>query len=495
MKGLGASVIDQDRFFIGGKWSRPRGNEYLDVISPSTEEVIGRVPVSVNEDFDDAVASAREAFDHGPWPRMSAANRAGVVERLVDTLGPRADELTEVQVDEMGSPVSWIGAVTDAFVGPVIHEECEMARHFQFETIQSGLAGDVLITQEPVGVVGAIIPWNGPIGLCMTKLLPALLSGSTIVLKPAPESPLDGYILAEAVRDAGIPDGVVSIIPGGREVGAHLVRHPGIDKVAMTGSSAAGRKIAASAGNQMKRVTLELGGKSAGIVLEDADLGSTIQHLVVGSMQNTGQVCAAISRLLLPRSRYDEFVGAFCEAVSALKVGDPHDEDTFFGPLVASRQRDRVENYINIGRDEGATVALGGGRPAGLDRGWYVEPTVFTDVKNGMQIAQEEIFGPVVVLIAFEDEEDAIAIANESPFGLSGAVFTPDGKKGLDLARRIRTGVYSINQYMIPFAAPFGGYKLSGVGREGGVDSLRAYTETKSICLPPGFDHGLTNAG
>jgi betaine-aldehyde dehydrogenase len=321
----------------------------------------------------------------------------------------------------------------------------------------------------------------------MSKLAPALLSGSTIVIKPSPETPLDAMVMAEMLQEAGIPKGVVSVIPAGREVGEHLVRHKGVDKIAFTGSTAAGRTIASICGEQLKRVSLELGGKSAAIILDDADLAATIEGLKFASLMNNGQACVAQTRILASRANYDNVVDALGEMVKGMTVGDPSDPATEIGPLVAERQQERVDKYIALGQEEGARVVVGGnGRPAGIEKGWYVQPTVFADVTNDMRIAQEEIFGPVLAVIPFEDVDDAVRIANDSEFGLAGSVWTGDAAGiGMDVARRVRTGTFGVNQYSMDFVAPFGGFKASGIGREFGKEGLEHYLELKSI-VPQG---------
>jgi betaine-aldehyde dehydrogenase len=358
------------------------------------------------------------------------------------------------------------------------------ATKYQWEEERLGALGSpVIVRSEGVGVVGAIVPWNVPQFVTMSKLAPALLSGSCIIIKPAPETPLDAYLMAELLEAAGIPKGVVSVIPAGREVGEHLVRHKGVDKIAFTGSTAAGRTIASICGEQLKRVSLELGGKSAAIILDDADLGATMQGLKFASLMNNGQACVAQTRILASRKNYDAVVEALAETVKGMSVGDPGDPTTEIGPLVAERQQERVDKYIALGQEEGARVVVGGnGRPDGISKGWYVQPTVFADVTNDMRIAQEEIFGPVLAVIPFDDVDDAVRIANDSEYGLAGSVWTGDPNGiGMDVARRVRTGTFGVNQYTMDFVAPFGGFKASGLGREFGKEGLEHYLELKSI--------------
>src|SRR4029453_7066797 len=357
------------------------------------------------------------------------------------------------------------------------------------EEIRTGMLGPAIVRQEPVGVVAAIVPWNVPLFVTMLKLAPALAAGATLVLKPAPETPLDSYLLAQALEEVGLPPGVVSIVPAGREVGEHLVTHPGIDKGAFTGSPAAGGRSAGLGGERLRRVTLELGGKSAAILLDDVDLGAALPTLLPACIMNNGPACVARTRILAPRKRYAEVVEAFGAAFRALKVGDPMDPTTAIGPLVAERQRARVEGYLEAGRKEGARVVVGGGRPAGLAKGWFVEPTVFADVRNDMKIAREEIFGPVVALIPYDgDDSEAVRIANDSDYGLSGSAGSADPERGLAAARRVRTGNYGVNGFGMEFSAPFGGFKQSGLGRELGPEGLRASLEPKTIHLPAGSE-------
>ena len=485
-------TLDRTAFFIDGDWAAPASGDTIQVVSPHTEQVVATVPEGTTADMDAAVAAARRAFDSGPWPRMSPEERFDVVQNFSNLYAGKLGEMAELISTEMGAPLSFSNLAQAPAPWMQIEAFLGIARSFPWEETRTGVLGtDVVVRREPVGVVAAIPPWNVPQFTIMSKLVPALLSGCTIVVKPAPETPLDPYLMAEILSEAGVPDGVVNIVTAGREVGAHLVAHPGVDKVAFTGSTAAGRKIAAVCGEQLKRVSLELGGKSAAIVLDDADLAATMEGLKFASLMNSGQACVAQTRILAPRSRYDETVDAVTEVARSVKVGDPADFEVGVGPLIAERQRERVEGYIRTGIDEGARLTTGGGRPAGLDTGWYVEPTVFADVDNKMRIAQEEIFGPVVVVIPYTDTEDALAIANDNNYGLSGSVWTADVAAGLDVARGVRTGTYTVNGFGMDWGSPFGGFKDSGLGRELGPEGLEEYLEYKSINLPAGTEPEL----
>jgi betaine-aldehyde dehydrogenase len=366
------------------------------------------------------------------------------------------------------------------------------ARHtleFPFEERRDGaLGGQIIVRREPVGVCAGIIPWNVPLFITTLKVGPVLASGSTIVLKPAPETPLDANLLAEVLIEAGVPAGVINIVPADREVGEHLVRHPDIDKVSFTGSTAAGRKIGAICGEQLKRCTLELGGKSAAIICDDANLDETIPMIIGGGLMNNGQACVALTRVLAPKSRYAEIRDALAAAVASQITGDPTNPDNLCGPLIAERQRERVEGYIAKGIAEGATVVVGGGRPDEA-KGHFVSPTLFADVTNDMTIAREEIFGPVLSLIQYDTLEDAIAIANDNDYGLAGACYTSDIEKGIGVARRVRTGTFAVNTTQgMDFNGPFGGFKSSGIGRELGPEGIHAFCEDKTISLPGGID-------
>jgi aldehyde dehydrogenase (NAD+) len=487
-------VRAHDKLFIGGEWVAPATSNVIEVISPHTEEVIATVPDGSTADVDRAVAAARDAFDNGEWARRSPAERAETVQAFSNIYASRLGDMAEVITNEMGSPITFSNLAQSPAPWLMLNTFISVANEYPWEETRQGVLGsDVIVRHEPVGVVAAIVPWNVPQFVTMSKLAPALLSGCSIVIKPAPETPLDAFLMAELLDEAGIPKGVVSVIPAGREVGEHLVRHAGVDKVAFTGSTAAGRRIAAICGEQLKRVSLELGGKSAAIVLDDADLAATVEGLKFASLMNNGQACVAQTRILASRQRYDEVVDALASMVSSLTVGDPSDPATEVGPLVAKRQQDRVEKYIALGQEEGARVVVGGnGLPAGTERGWYVQPTVFANAQNDMRIAREEIFGPVVAVIPYDDVSDAVRIANDSEYGLAGSVWTSDLDQGLDIARRVRAGTYGVNQYTMDFVAPFGGYKASGIGREFGKEGLEHYLELKSI-VPPGA--GVAAAG
>jgi len=472
-----------EQLYIGGEWVDPASNATIEVISPHSEELVARVPEATEADVDRAVDAARRAFDEGEWPRLSPTERATAVRRFADAYAARIPEMAAVITEEMGSPITFSNLAQSPAPWMMLNSFIETAETYPWEETRRGVLGsDVIVRRAPAGVVGAIVPWNVPQFVTMSKLAPALLTGCTIVIKPSPETPLDAMMMAEILDEADLPKGLVSVLPAGREVGEHLVRHPGVDKIAFTGSTAAGRRIGAICGEQLKRVSLELGGKSAAIVLDDADLAKTVEGLKFASLMNNGQACVAQTRILASRKRYGDVVEAIGEMVGGLAVGDPTDEATEIGPLAAQRQQERVEKYIALGQEEGARVVVGGnGRPEGLDTGWYVQPTLFADADNSMRIAQEEIFGPVLAVIPFDDVDDAVRIANDSEFGLAGSVWTADTGLGVDVARRVRTGTYGVNQYTMDFVAPFGGFKGSGIGREFGKEGLDTYVELQTI--------------
>jgi acyl-CoA reductase-like NAD-dependent aldehyde dehydrogenase len=482
------SVQERRRLFIGGAWSDPSGSDVIEVISPHTEKPIATVAAAGRADVDRAVAAARLAQDEGPWPRLDPAERIAAVRHLAELYRPRRREMAQLITAEMGSPISF-SKFSQATLPMILLEAlADIASSVPWEEVRPGVFGqDVLVRREPGGVVAAIVPWNLPLFLAVWKLAPALLAGCAVVVKPAPETPLDSLVFAEVLEEAGLPRGLVSILPGDGTVGEALVNHPGVDRVSFTGSTAVGRRIAAACGASLKKASLELGGKSAAIVLDDADPATVAEGVKVAGLMNNGQACVAQTRILVPADRRDEFTDALAAMIEGLVVGDPADPATEIGPLVARRQQERVRSYIEDGRRAGARLVIGGSdAPSGIGHGWYVRPTLFADVDNAMKIAREEIFGPVLTVIPYRDDGDAVRIANDSDYGLSGSVWTADGARGLAIARRVRSGSFGINQpYSMDPAAPFGGVKNSGIGRELGREGLEAYVDLKAISGAP----------
>ncbi|MBV9092211.1 MAG: aldehyde dehydrogenase [Mycobacteriaceae bacterium] len=471
--------LSYQQLFIGGRWQAPATGQRIRVISPHTEEPIGETPAASPADVDRAVRAARDAFDNGGWPRLTPLQRMEKIEKLAAVYAGHMDEMADLITAEMGSPRSFSRLGQAAGAAAQMHLAMATAREFPWVERRHGLFGEVQVRRAPVGVVGAIVPWNVPQFLIMPKLIPALIAGCTVVVKPAPETPLDALWLAEMLDEVDLPEGVVSILPGGPETGESLVTHPGVDKIAFTGSSVVGRRIAALCGEQLKRVSLELGGKSAAIILDDADVERTVKSLKTASLMNNGQACVAQTRILVSERRHDEVVDALADMICELRVGDPTDEATDVGPLVAQRQQHRVQGYIQCGVDEGARIVVGG-TDEPHDRGWYVRPTLFADVTNDMRIAREEIFGPVLAVLTYSDERDAVRIANDSDYGLAGSVWTSDTAHGLEIAAEIRAGTYGINMYTLDTSCPFGGFKQSGIGREFGAEGLAEYVELQS---------------
>jgi acyl-CoA reductase-like NAD-dependent aldehyde dehydrogenase len=486
------SVINQtsaplrhpDCFFIGGEWVTPSTTATFDVVHPATEERFSQVAEAKEADMERAVAAARSAFDHGPWPRMSHAERAAHLRALGAALNRRARDLALIWSSEMGV-VNVMAQFIVADIGQIYADYAALADDFPFiERHPPTAGGEVgLLVREPVGVVGAIVPWNSPAHLTAYKCAPAFIAGCTIVLKSSPEAPGSAYVLAEVAEEIGLPPGVLNVVTADREVSELLVRNPGVDKISFTGSTAAGRRIGSICGERVARCTLELGGKSAAVVLDDADIATTAATLARSARFMTGQVCASLTRIIVGRSRHDELVDALSAAFSQTKVGDPFDPTTQMGPLAMERQRDRVEGYIAKGRDEGASLATGGGRPADLERGWFIEPTVFGNVDNGSTIAREEIFGPVLSVIPADDEANAVDVANDSIYGLNASVFTEDADRAFAVARQLRSGTVGHNAFRTDFGIAFGGFKQSGIGREGGREGVLAYLETKTVIL------------
>ena len=471
------------RLFIGTRWAEPSGAAAIDVVSPFSEEVVGRVPEAGPSELEAAVAAARAAL-RGSWATWGPAERADALTRLAQGLKKWRDEMTATIVAESGSPVGFAKAYQAMAAPFVLGYYAEMVGTRPFEERRPGITGEVLVTDEPVGVVGAIVPFNATLAASINKLAPALAAGCTVIVKPPPETPLNTFLLAEAAEEAGLPEGVLSILPGGRDLGAMLVHHPGVDMVSFTGSTAAGQEIAVACGQRIARCALELGGKSAALLLDDVDLDTAVPAILDAGFVNSGQACAAQTRLLIPQSRYDETVDALVDCIGSLPVGDPADPEVRIGPLVSPRQRERVEEYISLGLSEGAELAVGGRRPRKLDRGWFVEPTLLVNVDNRMRVAREEIFGPVLVAIPYDGDEEGLALAEDSEYGLAGSVWTGDAERGVALARRIRAGSVSVNRFALDVCAPFGGFKASGIGRELGPEGLSAFLEPRAISLP-----------
>ncbi|WP_036435925.1 aldehyde dehydrogenase [Mycobacterium sp. URHB0044] len=479
--------MDYDKLFIDGQWAPPSSAQRITAVSASTEEVIGSTPQAQELDVDAAVLAARRAFDDpSGWAHWAPAHRAATMERLADVLERRAEDVVQCVSAQNGMPVAVARQLEGVFPVALLRYYASLTRDAGADDLRPGVfGGNILVRREPVGVVGAIVPWNFPQTLAAFKYAAALAAGCTLVIKPSPETVLDSYVFAEAVAEAGLPPGVINVVPGGRDVGAYLVEHPAVDKIAFTGSTAAGRAIGEVCGKLLKPVTLELGGKSAAIVLDDAelDLEAIGQDLFTATLLNNGQTCFLGTRVLAPRSRYAEMVDLFTAFAESLRVGDALDDATQIGPMATEGQRDRVERYIAKGRGDGARIIYGGGRPAGLDKGWFVEPTVFADVDNQHTIAQQEIFGPVLSIIPYVDDQDAVRIANDSDYGLGGTVWTSDPDRGIAVAKQVQTGTIGVNTYLPDPAAPFGGTKASGLGRELGPEGLANYQQLKSIYL------------
>lgn len=473
--------------FIGGRWTAPESGDTRTVVSPVSEEAIAEIPLASTADVDHAVAAARKAFDQGPWPRMTLPERAGIVRRLRDLLVDNREQIATLITTEMGCPITQTLAGQAGAAQLLLDTYLDLAPQYPWRVVRTSTLGNALVTREAIGVVAAIVPWNAPLSVAMLKLGPALLAGCTVILKPSPEATLDSYMLTELMQEAGFPAGVINLVPADRAESEYLVSHAGVDKVSFTGSTAAGKRIASVCGLDLRRVTLELGGKSAAVVLDDADLDHVVANVKAQSLRYNGQACTNKARILVSPARQDELLERLVAMVDDLVVGDPTDPRTELGPLVSRVQRERVEGYVESGRDQGARLIRGGGRPADQPTGWFVEPTLFADVTSGMTIAQEEIFGPVLTVMTYDDVDQAVTIANDTDYGLSGSVFSQDLGRAMSVARRIRSGSVEVNGASAGFMAPLGGMKCSGIGREAGIEAFDAFVELKSHGIPAEF--------
>jgi len=472
-------MIVRDKFFIDGKWIAPSSTEAIDVHNAGTGEVMGKVPAGGEKDIDAAVAAARAAFEG--WSATPAAKRAEYLQKISDGLKARAAELASVIAQEVGMPIKLAGRIQAGLPIANFANYAKILGSFSFED----RTGNSLVVREPVGVVGAITPWNYPLHQIALKVAPALAAGCTVVLKPSEIAPFNAFMLAEVIEAAGLPKGVFNLVTGfGPAAGEALVKHPQVDMISFTGSTRAGKRISEVAAQTVKRVALELGGKSASVILEDADLAAAVKGTVNGCYLNSGQTCTALTRMLVPASKYEEAARIAVEAAKGFTLGDPMSEATRLGPLSSQMQLDRVRSYIKKGVQEGADLLTGGAeKPDGLPGGYFVKPTIFGKVKNSMAIAQEEIFGPVLSIIPYKDEEEAVRIANDTPYGLAGAVWSADDARAQKVARRIRAGQVDVNGGAFNMNAPFGGFKQSGHGREAGVYGLEEFLEYKSLQL------------
>ena len=473
-------MLVRDKLFIGGRWVAPSGSEMIDVHNAGTGEVMGRVPAGNAKDVDAAVAAAREALDK--WSSTSPSVRSELLEKISGSLKARADELAKTIAQEVGMPLKLAGRIQAGLPIANFANFAKLLREFVFEE----RVGNSLVTREPVGVVAAITPWNYPLHQIALKVAPALAAGCTVVLKPSEVAPFNAFILAEAIEAAGLPQGVLNLVTGyGADAGEALVKHRDVDMISFTGSTRAGKRISELAAQGVKRLALELGGKSASLILDDADLATAVKGTVNGCYLNSGQTCTALTRMLVPESRYQEAAKIAAEVANSFTVGDPLAETTRLGPLSSQAQLERVRGFIRKGLQEGAELLAGGAdAPEGVPPGgYYVKPTVFGRVRNDMTIAREEIFGPVLSIIPYKDEEDAVRIANDTVYGLAGAVWSRDDARAQRVARRIRAGQVDVNGGAFNMNAPFGGFKQSGHGREAGVYGLEEFLEYKSLQL------------
>ena len=480
---VSSQLRERARLFISGRWVEPVTAERQVVVCPATEQVVGYSAATTRDELDQAVESAREARI-GPWAGMDLDERTAVIERAAEALSARGEEIAEVVSLEQGMPHrTALHGIVPASTR-MMRTAVDCIRQIPLREIRQDSTGKVLVEQEPVGVVAAMVPFNGPLPIAILKVVPALLAGCPVVLKPSPLAPLAVCALADALDEARLPAGMLNLVTGGSDIGEAMVSHPDVDMISFTGSTAVGRQIAARAGERLKRVSLELGGKSAALICEDADMSSATALIGGGTFSNAGQYCRALTRVLAPGARYEETVAGLCAVAERMRPGDPFDEATTMAPLISEAQRERVESYVQLAIEEGAKLVCGGDRFPGLDRGYFYQPTVFGDVNNSMRVAREEIFGPVIAVMPYEDLEDAIQQANDSEYGLSGAVFTSDLHRGFELARRVETGTIGVNQHGARSCAPCGGVKSSGIGQEHGPEGVREFLTPKAMMIP-----------
>ncbi|WP_454885377.1 aldehyde dehydrogenase [Sphingomonas oryzagri] len=477
----------RDAFYIGGEWVAPASERRIDLVSPIDEEVWTSAPLADVADIDRAAAAARTAFDKGIWSDLPASQRAAALRRFANEIEQREPLFAKLWTAQVGAPISFAGMFVPT-ARAMLGYYADLIESYAFEDRrQTYFGSEARVVREPIGPAALITPWNAALPILFYKLAAALAAGCTTVIKSSPETPFDGLLVAECAHAAGLPAGVVNVITADREAGAQLVASPLIDKVSFTGSTRAGKAVGTTCLDRMARFTLELGGKSAAIFLDDADLSQTLPAIAPYTMPFSGQICFAQTRIIAPRSRVDDLLDAYAGALGHIVIGDPWQPETQLGPVSSAAQMERTLHHIARAQSDGARLVLGGnGRPAGHDRGYFIAPTVFTDTTPDMAIVREEVFGPVVVIQTYESEDEAVALANASDFGLSGSIMTNDPERGYRMARRIRTGNISINSLQMAPNVPFGGYKQSGIGREGGPEGLAAFLETKAIYMPVG---------
>jgi len=473
--------IDRLKFFIGGEWVDPLGADTIDSVEAATGEVIGTASLGSSTDVERAIDAAERAFDDGPWKRMQPTDRAVAMHRFADELAQRGDDTSRLASRENGMPIALSQAFNAQAPAALLRQYADLALAIPEEEVRPSPAGATLVRREPVGVVAVITPWNYPQAKALISIAPALAAGCSVVLKHSPDTALDAYAIGEAALEAGIPDGVLNIVLADRGEGNTLITDRRVRKIAFTGSTDSGRRIGAQAGERFARMTLELGGKSAAIFLEDADIDAFVGGMANAAFMNNGQTCTGQTRVLAPRSRYDEVVAALAEWAESQILGDPLDPEVTMGPMANERQLQRVLGYIEVGKADGGRLVAGGKRPAHLRRGCFVEPTVFSDIANEDRIAREEVFGPVVTVIPYDGDDEAVRLANDTSYGLAGSVWTADEDRGIAIARRLRTGTVGVNYYANDFNAPFGGVGDSGIGRELGPEGFDSFVELKSI--------------